>query len=630
MAQRGTQLIPRRALYGNPVKSSASIAPDGSMLAWLAPDNGVMNVWVGGLDVEGGRTVTRDTERGISSYFWAADSRHIFYIQDVGGDENFRLYSVDLEGGETRDLTPFENVRVQVLDRNKDFPDDLLIGLNRENPQSHDVFRLHLPTGELTLVAKNPGNVIGWVSDRSFKVRGAVAMREDGGQELLIRKTEESDWESYRVWDPEDALTSSPTGFSKDGRYLNMLDSHGANAGRLVEMDLETREIRVIAEDPEYDVSAENTDPNTYKTRMVGFLRSRLEWTVLDESIREDIDAVRKLHDGDFTIASTDDADRIWVIRFFSDNDPGSFYLYRRDTKKGELLFHARPELARYQLAPMEPVTIPARDGLKIHAYITFPAGAGRSNLPMVLNVHGGPWVRDIWGYHAEAQWLANRGYICLQVNYRGSRGYGKAYLNAGNREWGGRMHDDLVDAVAWAVSHGYADPDRVAIYGGSYGGYAALVGATFTPELFRCAVDIVGPSNLITFIRSIPPYWQPMIKMLHERVGNPDTEPEFLVSRSPLTFANNIRIPMLIVQGANDPRVKQAESEQIVAAMREHGIDHEYMLFPDEGHGFAKPENKMKFYGVAEKFLADHLGGHYEQIDSDGGEGVAIAAETV
>jgi dipeptidyl aminopeptidase/acylaminoacyl peptidase len=609
-------LIPRRALYGNPVKASPTISPDGKNIAWLAPDEGVMNVWVAALDGSGARAVTRDRERGVPTYSWSTDGRHILYVQDIGGDENYRLYSVDLEGGDTRDLTPFENVRVDIISRNRDFPDEMLIGLNRDNPQVHDVYRLHLPTGELTLVAKNPGNVLGWIADRSFKVRAALAAKEDGSHDLLIRKTEESEWEVYRTWEMEDTFTSSPEGFSKDGRYLRLMDSLGANAGRLVELDIETREIRVIAEDPQYDVSVAINDPNTYEVRLVGFLRARLEWTVLDESIREDVAAISRLHDGDFMITSHDDADRIWVIRFSSDNDPGSYFLYRRETRQGELLFRTRPELSQYQLASMEPIAFSARDGLTIHGYITFPKNTEHRNLPLVLNVHGGPWVRETWGYHPEAQWLADRGYICLQVDYRGSRGYGKAHINAGNREWGGKMHDDLVDAVAWAVEQGYADPERVAIYGGSYGGYAALVGATFTPELFRCAVDIVGPSNLITFIRSIPPYWQPMIKMLHQRVGNPDTEPEFLASRSPLTYVNNIRIPMLIVQGANDPRVKQAESEQIVAAMREHGIDHEYMLFPDEGHGFAKPENKMKFYAAAEKFLAEHLGGLFEEVD--------------
>jgi dipeptidyl aminopeptidase/acylaminoacyl peptidase len=625
-----TNLIPRRALYGNPVKASAKISPDGEKLAWLAPDDNVMNVWVAGLDGADARAVTRDRERGIAQYFWSADSRHIFFAQDIGGDENYHLYSVDLEGGDARDLTPFENVRVMIIDRSRDFPDDMLIGLNRDNPQLHDVYNLHLPTGELKLLEKNPGNVLGWIADRSFKVRAALTVREDGSNDLLIRRTEQSEWEVYRTWTSDDALTSAPIGFSKDGRYLRLLDSLDANAGRLVELDTETREIRVIAEDPEYDVSGAYDDPHTYEVRMVAFLRARLEWTVLDDAIREDIEAIRKIHDGDFTIISEDDADRKWVVRFYSDNDPGSFYLYRRDTRSGELLFQTRPELDGYQLAPMEPVTITARDGMQIHCYITFPVGAERRNLPLVLNVHGGPWVRDTWGYHSEAQWMANRGYVCLQVNYRGSRGYGKAYLNAGNREWGGKMHDDLVDAVKWAVAQGYVDPERVAIYGGSYGGYAALVGATFTPELFRCAIDIVGPSNLITFIRSVPPYWQPMIKMLHTRVGNPDTEPEFLASRSPLTHVDSIRIPMLIVQGANDPRVKQAESEQIVAAMREHGIAHEYMLFPDEGHGFQKPENKMKFYAAAEKFLADHLGGIYEDADMENGDVVASSAAEI
>jgi dipeptidyl aminopeptidase/acylaminoacyl peptidase len=295
-------------------------------------------------------------------------------------------------------------------------------------------------------------------------------------------------------------------------------------------------------------------------------------------------------------------------VGYSLDDGPASYYVYYRNTGKFEFLFVTRPELEKYKLAPMEAVSVKTRDGLTIHGYITFPPDGRRKNLPMVLNVHGGPWARDTWGYDPEAQWMASRGFICLQMNYRGSSGYGKKFLNAANREWGGKMHDDLIDAVNWAADKGYADPKRVAIFGGSYGGYAALVGATFTPKQFRCAVDIVGPSNLLTFIRSIPPYWSVFLKEFHERVGNPDTEEAFLKSRSPLFHVSNIEIPMLIAQGANDPRVKQAESEQIVAEMKKKGIDHEYMLFPDEGHGFAKPQNRIRFYEACEKFLAKHL----------------------
>jgi dipeptidyl aminopeptidase/acylaminoacyl peptidase len=335
---------------------------------------------------------------------------------------------------------------------------------------------------------------------------------------------------------------------------------------------------------------------------------------VLDDNIREDFEVIAGLGHGDFAVASRDRADENWLVSFTADDGGASYYSYDRETRSGGHLFDARPDLAEYDLARMEPVSFTSRDGLTIEGYLTLPPGSSERPVPMVLDVHGGPWARDGWGYNPEAQWFANRGYACLQVNYRGSTGYGKKFLNAGNKEWGGRMHDDLGDAVGWAVENGVADAERVAIYGGSYGGYAALVGATFTPDLFRCAVDIVGPSSLITLITSIPPYWKPLLSTFYERVGNPETEREFLESRSPLFFADRIRIPMLIAQGANDPRVKQAESEQFVAAMKDKGIDYEYLLFEDEGHGFARPENRLKFYAAAERFLAKHLGGRAEE----------------
>ena len=372
-------------------------------------------------------------------------------------------------------------------------------------------------------------------------------------------------------------------------------------------------DITVIAEDPQYDVGNVIVHPDTHDVQAVAFNKDRNEWLVLDESIKKDFDNIGDIHRGDFFIISRDDADTTWVVAFTVDNGPVPFYAYDRKSQKATFLFDNQPELNKYTLATIEPISFTSRDGLTIHGYLTLPQGEQKTNLPMVLNVHGGPWGRDAWGYRPDAQWFANRGYACLQVNFRGSTGYGKDFVNAGDREWGRNMHNDLVDAVQWAIDKGIADPKKVAIFGGSYGGYAALVGATFTPDLFCCAVDIVGPSNLNTLIRTIPPYWSTFLATFHKRVGNPDTEEEFLNSRSPLFKADQIKIPILIGQGANDPRVKQAESEQIVEAMKSKGIDYEYMLFPDEGHGFAKPENRLKFYAAAEKFLAKHLGGRYE-----------------
>lgn len=398
---------------------------------------------------------------------------------------------------------------------------------------------------------------------------------------------------------------------------MYLVDARNSNTGRLVKMDLATGETSVIAEDAQYDVSNVLVDPDNYTIQAVAFNRDRVEWIVLDESIKLDFDTIREISRGNFAVTSRDNADRTWIISFSRDDGPVAFYAYDRQTRKVTFLFDNQPDLNKYTLATMEPISFTSRDGLTIHGYLTLPPKTEGKNLPLVLNVHGGPQARDNWGYNPEAQWLANRGYACLQVNYRGSTGYGKEFLSAGDREWGGKMHDDLVDAVQWAIKQGIADPQKVAIYGGSYGGYAALVGATFTPDLFCCAVDIVGPSNLITLLRSVPPYWSALLVSLYRRVGNPDTDEEFLKSRSPLFKVDQIKIPMLIAQGANDPRVKQAESEQIVEAMKKRGIDYEYMLFPDEGHGFAKPENRLKFYAAAEKFLAKHLGGRFEESDN-------------
>ena len=606
-------LIPRRVLFGNPLKANPQISPDGQRLAYLAPVNNVLNVWVGAIGSDDYQPVTNDTDRGVRFYFWAADNQHILYIQDSGGNENFRLYATHIETKETRDLTPYDNVQVQILDRDKHFPNELLIAMNKENPQLHDVYHLNLASGELQEVAKNPGNVAGWVTDTNLKVRAAQAMLPDNSQQLLVRDDEQSEWKLLLTWGPDDALSSGPVSFSKDGQTLYMEDSRDANASRLVSLKLSDESIQVIAEDPQYDVGSIMVNPDSYEIQAVAFNRDRREWTVLDESIQLDFDRIHEIHDGDFSITSRDDADENWVIAFTADNGPVSYYVYHRKDQNATFLFVNQPELSSYTMARMRPVTFQASDGLIVHGYLTLPVGPEK-NLPMVLDVHGGPWARDSWGYNPEAQWFANRGYASLQINYRGSTGYGKDFLNAGNKEWGAKMHQDLVDGVHWAVEQGVADPKRVAIYGGSYGGYAALVGATFTPDLFCCAVDIVGPSNLITLIKTIPPYWSTVVSQFHTRVGNPDTEEEFLQSRSPLFKVDQIQVPMLIAQGANDPRVKQAESEQIVEAMKSKGIQYEYMLFPDEGHGFAKPENRLKFYAAAEKFLAQHLGGRYEE----------------
>ena len=606
-------LIPLQALFGNPERVNPKVSPDGSRMAYIAPSNDVLNVWVKTIGKGDDAPVTRDTDRGIRMYTWAHDNQHILYLQDVGGNENFHLYRVDLDTLETSDMTPFDNVQARIVEHTKRSPNHLLVSMNKEDERLHDVYRLDLKSGDMRLVAKNPGNIIGWEADYDLKVRAATAARPDGGFDLLVRDDEDSEWRRLLTWDAEDALNSHVVSFMRDGRGLYLVDSRNANAGRLVKLDVATESLQVIAEDPIYDVTGVMTHPDTYEVQAVAFTRARTDWLALDDSIESDFEIIGKLDDGDFFVYNRDHADETWLVGFSKDNGPVSFYAYDRRSGEGTFLFTHQPALARYTLSTMEPVSFQTGDGLTIHGYLTFPLGAGRRKLPTVLNVHGGPWARDVWGFDPAAQWFANRGYLCLQVNFRGSTGYGKAFVNAGDREWGGKMHADLVDAVNWAVEKGYADPERIAIFGGSYGGYAALVGATFTPDLFRCAVDIVGPSNLITLIESVPPYWVPMLATFHKRVGHPETDADFLRSRSPLFKVENIKIPILIGQGANDPRVKQAESEQIVEAMKGKSIDYQYLVFPDEGHGFAKPENRLEFFREAERFLAKHLGGRSE-----------------
>jgi len=602
-------LIPREVLFGNPERTSPQISPDGTQIAFLAPDQGVLNIWVRSLSDESARVITQDRDRGIRLFFWAQDSRHLLYLQDRGGNENWRLYGLDLTGGAVKDYTPYEDVQAQVIQRDKHFSDELLIALNLRNPQLHDVYHLRLSTGELQLIAENPGNILGWVADARFQVRAAVAANPDGSMSLIYRETPQAEWEKLLDWPMEDSLTSSPSHFSQDGQTLYLLESRAANTARLVALNLTDRSTEVLAEDPHYDVSRLLVHPDTYAVQAVAFARAKEEWQLLDQSLAEDFAFLEHYRLGEWALSNRDDADKTWLVRYNRDIGPVEFYAYDRATQTPTFLFVHQPALNDYPLAPMEPISFTSRDGLKIEGYMTWPLGVPRENLPMVLNVHGGPWWRDTWGYHPEAQWLANRGYACLQVNYRGSTGYGKDFLNAGDREWAGKMHDDLLDALDWAVTQG-VDRQKIAIYGGSYGGFAALVGATFTPDVFACAIDMVGPSSLITLIRSFPPYWAAMLDNFKKRVGDPDTEEEFLKSRSPLFKVDQIQIPMMIAQGANDPRVTVQEAEQIVAAMQEKGIPHEYLLFEDEGHGLAKPQNRFRFYAAMERFLEAHLGG--------------------
>ncbi len=616
-------LIPRDVLFGNPEKTQPRISPDGKFLAYIAPDDkNVLQVWVRSVGTEDARKLTNDPKRGIRLFMWTFDGEHLLYQQDAAGDENFHLYAVNIKTEQTRDLTPYKGVQARLDDLDHKFPNEALIAMNKENPKKHDVYRVNLKTGETKLEAENPGKIVGFTADGQLKVRAALLATDDGGHDLLVRETPDQPWKKLRHWEFEEQ--GSPMSFSEDGKTLYVIATHDANAARLLAIDLGTGKETVVAEDPEYDVGGAMIHPTKYTIQAVSFNRDKVEWKVLDPGIQADFDALAKVRSGQLNVGSRDLQDKVWLVSYVTDDGPVYYYAYDRSSKKAELMFSHQPKLEDLKLASMKPVSYKARDGLTIHGYLTVPVGVEPKNLPTVLYVHGGPWGRDAWGFNPTVQWLANRGYAVLQPNFRGSTGYGKKFLNAGNKEWAGKMHDDLIDGVNWIVKQGVADPKKVAIMGGSYGGYATLVGLTFTPEVFACGVDIVGPSNIITLLRSIPPYWTPGIAMFNKRVGHPEQDADFLKSRSPLFLADKITKPLLIGQGANDPRVKQAESDQIVEAMRKAKRPVEYVVYTDEGHGFARPENRLHFYAKTEEFLAKYLGGRFEPMkDIAGHSGV-------
>lgn len=614
-------LIPRKLLFGNPDKTQARMSPDGKQLSYLAPVNGVLNVWVGPIDrPDTAKPVTNDTNRGIRMHQWAYTSKHILYIQDKGGDENWRIYGVDLETGEITDYTPIEKVNARIESLSARTPEKVVIALNDRNEQVHDLHILDLQTGERSLLIQNDEGFLAYTLDDEFHVRMGSRMTPDGGMEVMTHQN--GAWELFAHVPMEDMLTTQVFGFDVSGQYLYLADSRERNTSALVQYDTHTKEFGLLAEDPRADLSGVIIHPTELRVQAVSFTYDRRHWQILDSSIQTDLEFLATVEHGEVDVVSRTLDDKHWIVAYSMDNSPLRYYRYNRTARQATFLFSNRKSLEDKPLASMKPVIIKSRDGLELVSYLTVPVGSEKSGkpLPMILFVHGGPWGRDEWGFDPYHQWLANRGYAVLSVNFRASTGLGKAFTNAGNMEWGAAMHNDLLDAVDWAISEGIADKNSIAIMGGSYGGYATLAGLTFTPNVFACGVDIVGPSNLITLLETIPPYWAPMLEMLTSRMGDHRTEEgrEFLKSRSPLTHADNIRKPLLIGQGANDPRVKQAESDQIVQAMQAKNIPVTYVLYPDEGHGFARPENNMSFSAVAEAFLAGILEGRFEPIGDD------------
>jgi len=619
-------LIPREVLFGNPDKITVRLSPDGDRISYLAPVDGVLNVWVGPADdTDSAKPVTNDTDRGIRIYFWAYTNKHILYLQDQAGDENWRVYSVNLETGQTIDLTPLEGVQARIQAVSQKFPEEILIALNDRDPTLHDIYRINITTGEKSLVMENEG-FVGFTTDDEYNVRFAMRLTSDGGSETF-QATEEGVWEPFMTIAMEDLLTTGIVGFDETGTILYLIDSRNRNTAAFFALDLGTGEQILIAEDPRADTSDLMIHPTEKIVQAVAFTYERKHWQIIDESIADDLAYLKTIANGDVEVVSRTLDDDYWMVAYLVDDGPVQYYRYDCEEMSAEFLFTQRTALEGLSLAKMHPVVVKSRDGLDLISYYTLPIGSdsdsdGRPDepLPMVLFVHGGPWARDNWGYNSAHQWLANRDYVVLSVNFRSSTGFGKEFTNAGNLEWGGKMHDDLIDAVNWTVQEGIADPDRVAIMGGSYGGYATLWGMTNTSDTFACGVDIVGISNLITLLETIPPYWEPQIELFATRVGDHRTEEgrAFLAGRSPLTYVDRIEKPLLIGQGANDPRVKQAESDQIVQAMQDVNIPVIYLLYTDEGHGFARPENRLSFFAVTDAFLAEHLGGRYEPIGDD------------
>ena len=609
VAQSQTQLIPRSVLFGNPERTFPQISPDGAMLAYLAPDQGVLNVWVRTLGKTDDRVITNDRKRGIRNLAWQYDSKNILYAQDQNGDENWRIYQTNVASRQTRDLTPYDKVRVDILAMEPSHPDVLLVQMNKRDPKLFDIYRVDLNSGEVTLDTENSGDVNTFAADHDLQVRAAQVVTPDGGTVIRVRDGLKSPWRELMKWGPEETMGNVDQ-FTPDNNALLVMTSLDANAARELSVDLATGKRTVIAEDPQFDVAFSVTHPKTSKLQAVVFLRERRDFQVIDKEIQPDLDALKKVRDADISNISRDLADDKWIVSYEGDDAPIYYYLYDRPTKKATLLFSNRPALEHFKLAKVKPIQYKARDGMTIYGYLTTPADKDAKSLPMVVFPHGGPWGRDLWGYDPYAQWLANRGYAVLQPNFRASTGYGKQYLNAGDRQWAGTMHTDLLDGKDWVVKQGIADAKKVCIMGGSYGGYATLAGVAFSPDAFTCGVDIVGPSNLNTLLKSIPPYWSTFLAVMHKRMGDDEA---FLKSQSPLFKAGQIKAPLLIGQGANDPRVNKAESDQIVTAMRNNHKPVEYYVFPDEGHGFARPENRTAYNAASEEFLAKYLGGRYE-----------------
>lgn len=605
--------IPLEDFFRNSERTGYQLSPDARHISYLAPWHDRLNLFVRPIDRPDAEAVrlTAETERSLAGYMWA-DNERLIFSKDTAGDENYQLYGVRPDGSDLRAYTAFEGVRSGIIDDLEEQPDFILICMNRRNPEVFDPYRLNLATGELTLLAENPGNYQGWMTDHDGKLRAAVAIVDGVNTQLLYRDTEEEPFRPVLTTNFKDVVSFME--FTPDNREVYAATNLGRDKTVLVRMNPATcEELEVLYEDDRYDV--ESISYSRKRKKLLSVYCTGHKEPVrhyFDEEERQLRKRIGEHFPGRrFGMADSDKAEEHYLVYVGGDRTRGAYWLYDATTDQATHMADLAPWLDEAEMNEMLPVDYTTRDGLHIEAYLTLPDGLSLDearNLPVVVNPHGGPWARDTWGFSSEVQFLANRGYAVFQMNYRGSTGYGRRFLEASYKQWGLRMQDDITDGVEWLIGQGIADPARIAIYGGSYGGYATLAGLCFTPELYACGIDYVGVSNLFTFMQTIPPYWRPMLEMMYEQVGNPETDREQLAATSPALHAENIRVPLLIAQGANDPRVNKAESDQMVEALRQRGITVEYMVKDNEGHGFHNQENRFDFYRAVEKFLQAHL----------------------
>jgi dipeptidyl aminopeptidase/acylaminoacyl peptidase len=622
-------LLSRSVLFANPDRAMPTLSPDGKRLAYLSSVDGVLNVWVAPVgDLAKAKPVTQDKKRGIRTYRWAYTNEHVLYAQDKDGDENWHIHAVDLRSGNDKDLTPYDGAQARIEELSHRIPNEVLVGMNDRDKHFHDLHRIDITTGKRKLVQQNEG-FLSISVDHDFKPRIAMKPEKDGSV-AMMEPDGKGAFREFAKIPYADTITTVVLGFDKTGTKAYFADSRDRDVAALVELDLASKKTKVLVNDGQADVSDVVQHPTELKVQAAVATYDRLRWHTIDPSLRADLDAIQTSAPGDVRILSRTLDDKQWIVSTTVSDGPVKFWRYDRTKKKLDYLFANMKALEDAKLAKMTPVVLKSRDGLDLVSYLTLPReadadgdgklDAGKGPLPMVLAVHGGPWSRDEYALNSRHQWLASRGYAVLGVNYRGSTGFGKTFVNAADKQWSGKMHDDLIDAVNWAIDQKIARKDKVAIHGGSYGGYATLVGLTFTPDTFACGVDIVGPSNLVTLLQSIPAYWEAEVEQDAKRMGDHRTEEgrKFLLSVSPISRVDQIKKPLLIGQGANDPRVKQAESDSIVKAMQAKNLPVTYVLYPDEGHGFARPENRKSFNAISEVFLAQCLGGPYEPIAAD------------